>query len=96
MCNRSAKPRGVEVVDNTHCSCEDFSEWMGRQLHPSDVRKVDFAQDCEGTLWQIDDEVSYWRPGGKKMKERRWYNATVASIKQVRFSKGWHTAVELN
>ena len=97
ICNRTAVAWGTPVK-KADCQCADFSRWIGK--HKADnslVQPVDSASDCLGKEWHLDDKISYWRPGGKNMKERFWYNGQPSEIWKVRFPTGvWRNVVALN
>ena len=96
LCNRSAVPWGTEVAPED-CQCEAFAAWLGRHSSlPQDVVRVANALDVEGPKWKLADSVSYWRPGGRHLSERWWYNAKVLDLTAVRFPRCWRVVAQLN
>jgi hypothetical protein len=93
VCNRAALPWG-ESVTAQHCQCAEFSSWFGRHGGDSNlIYAVEAAKDVNGTLWSPTDNVSYWRPGGKHLKERYWYNAVLGGLWSIRFPSGARSVV---
>ena len=87
ICNRTAVAWGTPVK-KADCQCADFSRWIGK--HKADnslVQPVDSASDCLGKEWHLDDKITYWRPGGKNMKERFGYNGQPSEIWRCDFQQ---------
>ena len=96
ICNRAGLAWGVPAQDA--CQCKELAEWIGKHKNDASlVRCPSTAQDCEGTTWSLDDKVSYWRPGGRHMKERYWYNCVAAALYSIRKADGvWATVAQVN
>ena len=75
ICNRVAVPWGTTVTSD-HCKCEEFARFLGTHgTNPHFVRGITEAHDREGRPFKLGDPLSYFRPGGSHMRERRWYSA---------------------
>jgi hypothetical protein len=96
ICNRVAVPWGTEVTPD-HCKCEEFARFLGTHgTNPHLVRSITEAHDREGRPFKMGDPVSYFRPGGKNMKERHFYNAVVVQLVAVRYGARWIPILGLN
>ena len=96
ICNRVAVPWGTRVTTE-HCKSEEFARFLGTHgTNPHFVRGITEAHDREGRPFKLGDRLSYFRPGGANMKERRWYNAVAAQLVAVRYGPRWIPVLGLN
>ena len=88
LCNRVAAPWGSPPQE---CSCAEWPKWL-EQAPKVAVSPTNTVPTCMGNelIMKPDEKnlCSYWRPGGKNMTERFFYNGILSRAFDVRTSKG--------
>ena len=89
ICNRVGVAWGTEPLP---CHCDQWWPWLEKHTGPGQAAQL---LDEVATNW--DEEkvkatpqplVSYWRPGGRNMRERYFYNGVVLGAWKVLFPGG--------
>ena len=88
LCNRVAAPWGSPPQE---CSCAEWPKWL-EQAPKVAISPTNTIPTCMGNELIIKpgekNLCSYWRPGGKNMTERFFYNGVISHAFEVRTGKG--------
>ncbi len=100
LCNRVAAPWGAEPLP---CDCERWPAWIAENVGSARCRPTPELRCpvAPASAAPVDvrpqQKVSYWRPGGKNMKERYFYNGIALGAWEITWDTGRvETVVSVN